>query len=124
MHQRVSSADRGPNLRHQKPALTRHLQNFPERYFEVLLDVVTQRLQWRNVEDLGAVLQTALQSFTHEPINAGEKRGEGLAGTRRCGDEGGATRQNVWPALLLRFGRCAETLDKPFPDERVGPVER
>ena len=40
VHKRVAGADRGANLGHQQPTLARHLQDFPQRNFEVLLDVV------------------------------------------------------------------------------------
>ena len=40
MHERVSSANGNADFRHQKPTLSSHLQNFTERNFEILLDVV------------------------------------------------------------------------------------
>src|ERR1700733_12588482 len=40
VHEGIAGADRGPNLRHQKSALARQLQNFTERDLEILLDVV------------------------------------------------------------------------------------
>ncbi len=123
VHQRVASADRGANLRHQEPALARHLKNFAERYFKVLLDVVAQRLQRRNVEDFSTVLKIARQCLPHQPINAGEKSGESLARTGGRGDQRGVTCQNVRPSLLLRLSRSAETLDEPIPDEGMGPSE-
>ena len=39
-HQRVASANGGANLRHQQSALTRHLKNFAERPFKILLNVI------------------------------------------------------------------------------------
>ena len=78
VHQGVAGADRGANLRHQQAALARHLQNFAKRHFEVFLDVVAQRLQRRDVEDFGAVLQIARQRLAHQPIDAGQKRGQRL----------------------------------------------
>ena len=65
--------------RHQQAALARQLQDFAERDFQVLLDVVAQRLQRRDVEDFGPVVQLAGERFADQPINAGEKRGQRLA---------------------------------------------
>ena len=40
VHQCVAGADCGANFGHQKTLLSRHLQNFAERDFKILLDVV------------------------------------------------------------------------------------
>src|SRR5580704_120646 len=124
VHERVAGADSGANLWHQEATFACHLQNFAEREFEVLLDIVAQRLQWRNVQDLGAILEIARQRFSHQSINAGEKCGEGLAGASGRRNERGVTSQNVRPSLLLRLRGRAEAADKPIPHERVGPSER
>ena len=54
-HQRVASAHGGANLRHQQAAFARQRRDFAQRAIEVFLDVVTQRLQRRDVKDFGAV---------------------------------------------------------------------
>ena len=124
VHERVAGADSGANLWHQEATFAGHLQNFAERDFEVLLDIVAQRLQRRNIKDLGAVLEITCHRFAHQSINAGEKCGERFAGASGCGNERGLTCQNVRPSLLLRLSGRAEPADKPIPHERVGPVER
>ncbi len=53
--ERVAGADGGANLRHQEAALTGHLEDFPERDLEVLLDVVAERLEGGDVEDFSTV---------------------------------------------------------------------
>ena len=58
-HQRVAGADGGANLRHQQAAFAGQRQDFAQRTFEILLDVVAQRLQRRDVENFGAVAQRA-----------------------------------------------------------------
>ena len=114
MHQRVAGADRGANLRHQQAALARHLQNLAQRPFEIFLDVVAQRLQRRDIQHFGAVVQITRQRLAHQTINAGQKRGQRLAGAGGGGDERGAPGENVRPALLLGLGRRAELSDKPL----------
>src|SRR5579863_2766948 len=124
MHERVASADCSPNLRHQEAAFTSHLQNFAERDFEVLLNVVAQSLQRRNVEHFRAILKIASQRLPHQSVNAGEERGEGLARASRRGNQGCVTCQNVRPSLLLRLSRRTKSPDKPIPYEWMCPGER
>ena len=121
MHERVARADRSANLGHQQATLAGHLQNFAKRHFEVLLDIVAQRLQWRNVENFGAVLKIARKRLAHQPINASEKRSQGLTGAGGSRNQCSATRQNMRPSLLLRLSGRAKSADKPVPDQRVGP---
>ena len=44
--ERVAGPDGGADLRHQQPTFACHLQDFAERNFQVLLNVVAQGLQW------------------------------------------------------------------------------
>ena len=78
-HQGIPSADRGADLWHQQAALARHLQDFAQRNFEVLLNVVAQSLQRRHVQNFRAVLQLPSQSFAHQAINARQKSGQRFA---------------------------------------------
>ena len=114
VRERVAGADRRANFRHQQPALPRQSEDLSQRHFKILLDVVAQRLQRRDVENFGAVRQISSQGLAHQSVNTSEERGQGLAGPGGSGNKGGMSGQNMWPALLLRFGRSAETLDKPL----------
>ena len=108
VHQRVAGADGGTDLRHQQTALARQLQDFAQRDFQILLDVVAQRLERRNIEDFGAVLEVAGQRLAHQAVDAGQKCRQRFAGAGGRGDQRGPARENVRPALLLRLGRRAE----------------
>src|SRR5437763_4744470 len=77
--ERISGADSGANLRHQQPTFTSHLENFTQWHFEVLLNVVAECLERRNVQNFGAVLQLASQSLAYQTVNAGEKSRESLS---------------------------------------------
>ena len=123
-HQRVAGADGGANLRHQHAALGGQRQDFAQRAVEVLLDVVAQRLQRRDVEDFGAVVQRAVERFAHQAVNADEERRQRLARTGGRGDQRGTAGQNFGPALLLRLGRRTETREEPLGDERMRPRQR
>ena len=119
--QRVAGADRGTNLGHQEAALACHLQNFAERDFEVLLNVIAQSFERRYVENFGAIAQVACQRFAHQPVYAGQKGGQRLAGPGGSRDQRGIPGENVRPALLLRFGWSSEARDEPLLNEWMGP---
>jgi len=99
------------------------LQDLAQRHFQVLLNVVAQRLERRNVEDFGAVLQVAGNRLAHQAVNAGEECGERLARAGGGGDQRGAASKNVRPALFLRLGRRAEPSYEPLGDDRMGPPQ-
>ena len=107
--------------RHQQAALAGHLQNFAQRDFEILLNVVAKGFERRNVEDFGAVSEIAGERLAHEAIDAGEKRSQGFARTGGSGDQGGVPGENVRPALLLRLGRSAEAAPRTSPAPEGGP---
>src|SRR6476646_6423607 len=81
VHKRVTGRDGSANLRHEQAALSRHLKNFAERGFEVLLNVVAEGLERRDVEDFCPVLQISGQRLADQAVNAGKKCGQSLAGT-------------------------------------------
>ncbi len=64
-HERVAGADGCPNLGHQQAALARQRRDLRQRPFQVLLDVVAQRLQRRHVEHFDTVVQIAGQRLAH-----------------------------------------------------------
>src|SRR5438046_212314 len=71
--ERVTGADSGANLRHQQATLASYLENFAEWNFEVLLNVVAEGFERRNVQNFSAVLEFPGQSLAYQTINAGEK---------------------------------------------------
>ena len=75
----VSGAHGGANVRHEEAALPGELKNFAERSFQILLNVVTQRLERRDIEDIGLVGQFPAEGFANEAIDADEKRGQSFA---------------------------------------------
>ncbi len=123
-HQGVAGANGGANLRHQVAAFTGQREDFAEWDLEVLLNVVAQRLQWRNIENFGRVAQISGECLADKAIDADEKCREGFAGTGGSGDEGGAAGEDLRPTLLLGLGRRTKALDEPLGDERMGPGKR
>ena len=59
VHQGVAGAHADANLGHQQAALGGFAKNFAERDFEIFLDVVAQRLQRRDVQELPSCLAVA-----------------------------------------------------------------
>ena len=90
----------------------RPAQDLAQRDFEVLLDVVAQRLQRRNVENFGAVAQFAGERLAHQAIDADEECGERFARSSGSGDQRRAAGKNLAasPALAARSAcRSVET---------------
>ena len=58
-HERVASTNRGANLRHQETAVDRQALNFAEWGFEIGFDIVPQRFEGRNINNLRPVLELA-----------------------------------------------------------------
>jgi hypothetical protein len=104
----VSGAHHGANGGHEVATLGGQLLDLEERLVEILLDVVAERLEGRDVEKLGALGEAAGERLADQRIDAGEEGGEGFAASGRGGDEGVAAGKDVRPAGNLRLGRRAE----------------
>ena len=84
-----------------------------QRLGQILLDVGRQGLQRRDVDDLGLVPQCSLEALSQQPVDRGEKRGEGLAGAGGRGDQNVAARIDRGPGTPLRLGRLGERALEP-----------
>src|SRR6266487_1946459 len=81
--------------------------------------VVRQRLERRNVDNVGFVCKRAGTRRAHESIDANQKCGERFSGASGCGDENVAAGGDLGPALQLGLGRVLESGVEPFGDERI-----
>src|SRR4029079_9841484 len=90
-----------------------------QRALEIALNVVVQRLEWRDVEYVNGVRERSRAAVDDEIVQLPEKRGQRLSGTRWCQNQGVSAARNRRPDLLLRSARLAEGLVKPLPDERM-----
>ena len=122
-HERVAGADGRPDLRQRVSALQREREDFRERPVEILLHVVPERLERRDVHDLRRVLQRAGGGLPDQHVDAREERGQRLAGAGRRGNQRVAAGENLRPAPFLRLGRRAEFREEPVPHERMRPGE-
>src|SRR5204862_3311714 len=109
----VAGADQYADLRQRRIEFAKLAQ----RTLEVLLHVVAQRPQRREVEDLRLILQC--RTLACECVNRGEVSRDGLPGPGRRGDEHVPAGADVWPALSLRVGRLAKAFLEPALDCRM-----
>ena len=83
------------------------------------MDVVRQRLERRDVDDLGFIAQSARPSLANQAVEADEKRRERFARAGGGGDQNVPAGLDLGPALDLRLGRSAEASGKPFGNEGI-----
>ena len=107
-----------------QPLGTGQLVELFERLDQILLDVVSQRLERRDVEHARPILKPPLESLAKQLVDAGEKRGERLARARRRGDKDVPPLANRWPALSLRSRSFAEPPGEPALHERMKALQR
>ena len=86
-----------------------------ERCAQVPLDVVGQRLQRRDVDDSDPGF---VGGVARHPIDRREKRGEGLARTRRCDEQRVIAGPDGRPTALLNQRRVTELILEPVPSRR------
>ncbi len=115
----VPGAQGGANGRQRDAALCRQSCDFGQRNFEVLADVVAQRLERRDVDYFNLVRERAVARGAHQSVQADQKRGQRLAGPGGRGDEHVAARADLRPAERLGLGGAAEPRYEPLPHERV-----
>src|SRR5258708_2307374 len=98
----------GLHMAQNRAASFRGQKNVAQRDFEILLDVVAQRLQWRDIENFSAVVEMSRKRLAHQLINAGKECGQRFPRASGRRDEGSSSGENMRPALFLRLGRRPE----------------
>ena len=83
------------------------------------MDVVRQRLQRRNVDDLRRIGEPALEALPHQIVDRGKKGGERLARSGRRGDERVAAGLDRGPGFGLRGRGRGESVGEPARDRRM-----
>ena len=113
---RVAGAHPSADVHVRKTMLLQGFADAGERGFEVALNVVRQRLQRRDVDDLGLVCETAVHPLSDQGIYCREKGGKRLAGPGRSGNQGVLARLDRRPCFGLRGGRRGKAALKPSGD--------
>ena len=81
MHQGIAGAHGGANLRKGQPARRCQLQDFSEWNHQVLLYVVSQSFQGRNVENLSFISEFARERLSYQTIDADQESRQRLSRT-------------------------------------------
>jgi hypothetical protein len=80
------------------------------------VDVVRQRLQWGDVDNLGLVPQRAVKSLAHQTVDRRHEGSQGFAGTGRGGNQHIVPGLDGGPGLGLRVRRPTEATLEPGDD--------
>lgn len=115
----VARAYAGSNPVLLQAHVVEHPVDAVERAVQVAVDVVAQRLERGDVDDVCAVLEQAFEAELHEFVDGAEKCGEGLARARRRSDEGMLPCLDGWPRLPLYVRRLRESRLEPFTCSRM-----
>ena len=116
---RVARSDPGADFDIRKPAPAQSLADAGQRRLEIPMDVVRQRLERRDVDDLRRVGERRLEALPHQIVDRGQKGRERLARSRRRGDQRVAAGLDRGPRFGLRRRRRGEALGEPARDRRV-----
>ena len=90
-----------------------------KRRLQIAMDVIRQRFQRRNVNDMRFVGQRFLETLAHEVVERSHERGKGLAGSGRRCDQRVAAGLDRRPRAGLGGGRSAEGFREPGSDRGV-----
>src|SRR5262249_48720115 len=80
-------------------------------------DVVVERAQRRDIDDVHSVLELALEPEPTQMIDGPQERREGLARAGRRDDQRVAAGGDRVPAFALSAGRLGERVIEPAADE-------
>ncbi len=93
-----------------------------ERRLEIFVDVVRERLQRRDVDDLHGVCERPVETLPDEVVDRGEKGGERLAGAGRRGDQRMPPGLDRRPGVDLGRAWGAKRARKPRRDRGMEEV--
>ena len=94
-----------------------------ERYLQVPVHVVAERLEGRDVEHAGGVRQRHPAAVPHQGVDGAEEPGQRLAGAGGGRDERMPARRHRLPCLRLARGGFAQVRGEPGRDGGVEAVE-
>ena len=117
----VAGAHRGADLELGRALFAQCRANAAQRRVEIALDVVRQRLQRRDVDDLGFVAELTGRPLADQRVDRGEKRRQRLARAGRRRNQHVAAGLDGRPSGVLSRGRRREAAQEPCGD---GGMER
>ena len=104
----VAGAHHGPDAGAGFPGLGEGAVDAGERHLQVLVHVVAERLERRDVDHPGRVGERRPAAVPDQGVDGGEESGQRLAGAGGGGDQCVPARRHRFPCLRLAGGRCAE----------------
>ena len=117
---RVAGAHEGADVKRRQRERRQLLADTGQGRLEVLVDVVRERLQRRDVHDGGLVGECAVRyALAHQAIEHGKKRGERLTRAGGRGDEHVTLRGDRRPRRLLGRGGRGKRAAEPVGHGRV-----
>ena len=119
----VAGAHHRPDPRSRLAGLDQRAVDAFEGYLQVLVHIVAERLERRDVEHASRVGERRPAAVAHQGVDGGEKAGQRLAGAGGRRNQGVAARRHRLPRLLLARGRGAEVRGEPGSDGGVETVE-
>ena len=119
----VAGAHHGADAGAGLPGLGQGAVDARERHFQVLVHVVAERLERRDVDHPGRVGQRRPAAVPDQGVDGGEEPGQGLARPGGGGDEGMASGGHRVPGLRLAGGGGAEGRLEPGGDGGMEAVE-
>src|SRR2546426_4441211 len=121
---RVAGADQGADVHVGEAQGFERAADLRERLGQVLLDVVRERLQGRDVDHLRLVPQRPVEPLPQQRVDRREEGGERLPPAGGRGDEGVPAPLNQRPGTALRLGRLGEPVGEPAGDGGLGTRQR
>ena len=105
---RIARAQGRADGSQRNAAFGRQGANLAERNVQVLMNIVAQRLQRRNVDDFGLIGERTQSRPPDQSVDAQQKRGQGFSRARGRGDEDVVSFPDFRPSAHLRFRSGAE----------------
>src|SRR5712692_2500549 len=112
---RIAGADSCADRRQLYPLRLSQRQDAGKGVLEGLLNIVSQRLERRDVNDIDFLFEPFLDGSANQTINRPKKGCKGFSRSGRRGYEGIPSLRDIFPALLLRRGGSTEPFREPLP---------
>src|SRR5262245_22182755 len=116
---RVASADPGADVDVGQAAPAEFLADAAQRRFQIALDVVGERLERRDIDDVRLVLELAGEAPADKIVDRGHEGGKGLAGPGRSCDQRMAAGLDQRPGFTLGRRGGDEASLEPGGDGRM-----
>jgi hypothetical protein len=114
---RVSGSDAHPHQRLGLALLPSQLGELSQRFLEVPVDVVRERLEGRDVQAIDPVFEFASQLLRVQFVDDRQEGGKRLAAPGWGGDEDALPRVDQWNRIGLWLREILELRLEPVPDE-------